>query len=87
MGLSLGVINYCLKALAEKCLVKLKNFANSRNKFWYVYVSTPAGLAEKTTIAHRLLRRKMNECEVLKAKIEALRAEVENPGDERTEKA
>jgi EPS-associated MarR family transcriptional regulator len=87
LGISVGGLNYCLKALMEKGLVKMKNFANSKNKFGYVYVLTPTGIAEKATITHRFLRRKMNEYEALKAEIEALRSEVEKSGGEGTLKA
>jgi hypothetical protein len=53
----------------------MKNFANSKNKFGYVYVLTPTGIAEKAAITHRFLQRKMDEYEALKAEIEALKAE------------
>lgn len=76
LGISVGGLNYCLKALMEKGMVKMKNFATSKNKFGYVYVLTPTGMAEKATITHRFLRRKMDEYEALKAEIEALKAEV-----------
>ena len=75
LGISVGGLNYCLKALMEKGLVKMKNFANSKNKFGYVYVLTPTGVAEKAAITHRFLQRKMDEYEALKAEIEALRSE------------
>jgi EPS-associated MarR family transcriptional regulator len=79
LGISVGGLNYCLKALMEKGLVKMKNFANSKNKFGYVYVLTPTGMAEKAAITHRFLQRKMEEHEALKAEIEALKSEVKNP--------
>lgn len=78
LGISVGGLNYCLKALMEKGLVKMKNFANSKNKFGYIYVLTPTGLAEKAAIAHRFLRRKMDEYESLKAEIQDLTSELEN---------
>ncbi|MGE5491738.1 MAG: MarR family EPS-associated transcriptional regulator [Actinomycetota bacterium] len=87
LGISVGGLNYCLKALMEKGLVKMKNFANSKNKFGYVYVLTPNGMAEKAAITHRFLQRKMEEYEALKAEIEALKLEVENPGGEGVQKA
>ncbi len=86
LGISLGGLNYCLKALMEKGLVKMKNFANSKNKFGYVYVLTATGIAEKTAVTHRFLRRKMDEYEALKTEIEALRSEVEKTGGERVQK-
>lgn len=76
MGISVGGLNYCLKALMEKGSVKMKNFANSKNKFDYVYVLTPAGMAEKAAITYRFLQRKMDEYEALKAEIAVLRSEV-----------
>jgi EPS-associated MarR family transcriptional regulator len=73
LGVSVGGLNYCLKALMEKGLVKMKNFANSKNKFGYVYVLTPSGMAEKAAITQRFLNRKMEEYEALKAEIESLK--------------
>jgi len=75
LGISVGGLNYCLKALMKKGLVKMKNFANSKNKFGYVYVLTLAGMAEKAAITHCFLQRKMDEYEALKVEIEALKAE------------
>lgn len=83
LGISLGGLNYCLKALMEKGLVKMKNFATSKNKFGYVYVLTPTGMAEKAAITHRFLQRKMDEYEALKAEIEALKFEVDKTSCER----
>ena len=85
LGISVGGLNYCLKALMEKGLVKMKNFASSKNKFGYVYVLTPSGMAEKAAITHRFLQRKMVEYEALKAEIEELRSEVETTGVERAQ--
>jgi EPS-associated MarR family transcriptional regulator len=73
LGISVGGLNYCLKALMEKGLVKMKNFANSKNKFGYVYVLTPTGMAERAAITQRFLKRKMEEYEALKAEIESLK--------------
>jgi EPS-associated MarR family transcriptional regulator len=80
LGISVGGLNYCLQALMEKGLVKMKNFASSKNKFGYVYALTPAGMAEKASITHRFLKRKMQEYEALRAEIEAVKSEVEKPG-------
>jgi EPS-associated MarR family transcriptional regulator len=75
LGISVGGLNYCLKTLMEKGMVKMKNFTTSKNKFGYVYVLTPTGMAEKAEITHRFLQRKMDEYEALKVEIEALKAE------------
>ena len=75
LGVSVGGLNYCLKALTEKGLVKMQNFANSKNKFGYVYVLTPRGIAEKAKLTGNFLKRKMEEYEALKAEIETLKKE------------
>ena len=54
----------------------MKNFATSKNKFGYIYVLTPTGIAEKAAITQRFLQRKVEEYEALKAEIEALRSEI-----------
>jgi EPS-associated MarR family transcriptional regulator len=76
LGISVGGLNYCLKALMTKGLVKLENFQHSRHKFKYVYLLTPSGIAEKATMTKDFLRRKMDEYEALRAEIEVLTAEV-----------
>ena len=48
LGFSLGKLNYCLKALKTKGLIKIENFANNPNKLNYFYVLTPRGLKEKS---------------------------------------
>ena len=78
LGISVGGINYCLKALMKKGLVKMKNFASAKNKFGYVYVLTPSGIAEKAAITHQFLQRKMDEYEALKAEIDALKTDISN---------
>lgn len=77
LGISVGGLNYCLKALMEKGLVKMKNFVNSKNKFGYVYELTPTGVAERAAITHRFLQRKLDEYEALKAEIESLKFEAQ----------
>ena len=75
VGVSLGAVNYCLKALIERGLVKAGNFSKSPNKLGYAYVLTPAGIAEKTVLTGRFLARKKAEYEALRAEIEALSRE------------
>lgn len=76
LGMSVGGLNYCLKALIDKGFVKMANFQNSKNKFKYVYLLTPQGIAEKMVMTGRFLRRKMEEYDALKVEIEALMAEL-----------
>ena len=75
LGMSVGGLNYCLNALIDKGLVKMQNFSNSKNKFKYVYLLTPMGIAEKVTLTTRFLSRKTEEYVALKLEIEALRSE------------
>jgi EPS-associated MarR family transcriptional regulator len=75
VGVSLGAVNYCLKALIERGLVKAGNFSKSSNKLGYAYVLTPAGIAEKTMLTGRFLARKKAEYEALRAEIDALSRE------------
>ena len=72
LGVSVGGLNYCLKALMDKGWVKMQNFQNSKNKFKYVYLLTPQGIAERVALTSRFLDRKMQEYEALKAEIESL---------------
>lgn len=75
LGVSVGGLNYCLNALIDKGWVKMQNFARSKNKFGYVYVLTPSGVAEKAALTSRFLKRKMEEYEALKVEIETLKSE------------
>ena len=79
LGVSVGGLNYCLKALMERGWVKMQNFSHSKNKFGYVYLLTPTGIAEKATLTNQFLKRKMEEYEALKTEIEALKLEIGKP--------
>jgi EPS-associated MarR family transcriptional regulator len=81
LGLSLGRVNYCLKALINKGLVKVNNFRNSANKRAYLYLLTPHGLEEKARVTARFLRVKLAEYEMLKSEVEELRQEVARGAD------
>ena len=87
LGVSVGGLNYCLKALMEKGWVKMQNFQNIKNKFKYVYLLTPQGIAERVALTSRFLDRKMQEYEALKAEIESLRQDVQSAGKKDTLKA
>ena len=76
LGVSLGGVNYALKALIERGFVKADNFRKSGRKVAYLYVLTPKGVAEKASLAAAFLGRKIEEYEVLKREIEALKGEV-----------
>ena len=75
LGVSLGKTNFCLKALLDKGLLKMQNFQSSKRKLAYAYLLTPAGLAEKTSLTGRFLKRKMEEYELLKVEIASLQHE------------
>tara|TARA_B100001964_G_C13775401_1_gene397847 strand:- start:215 stop:529 length:315 start_codon:yes stop_codon:yes gene_type:complete len=66
LGFSLGKLNYCLKELKKKGLVKIDNFKKNKKKLNYLYVITPKGIAEKTKITLRFMKQKMKEYEELK---------------------
>jgi EPS-associated MarR family transcriptional regulator len=76
LGISVGGLNYCLRGLMKKGMVKMKNFTISKNKFGYVYVLTATGIAEKAAITHRFFRRKGEEYDAVETEIEVLKAEV-----------
>ena len=85
LGVSVGGLNYCLKALMEKGWVKMQKFAHSKNKFRYIYVLTPHGISERAKLTSRFLKRKMEEYEMLKAEIASLRSELVNPEETKTQ--
>ena len=87
LGVSVGGLNYCLNALMDKGWVKMQNFQNSKNKFKYVYLLTPQGIAEKVALTSRFLERKMLEYETLKAEIESLHQDVQQASKKDTLKA
>ena len=69
LDMSLGKINYCLKALKTKGLIKIKNFKKSKEKIGYLYYLTPKGIAEKTNITIKFMRLKMKEYDELKREL------------------
>jgi EPS-associated MarR family transcriptional regulator len=82
LGISFGGVNYCLNALMAKGLVKVQNFSQSQNKFGYVYLLTPAGIAEKMSLTGSFLKRKMDEYEALRVEIDTLQSEIEAKSSE-----
>ena len=83
MGVSLGKVNYCMKKLTEKGLIKLTNFTHNPNKMGYAYLLTPSGIEEKSRLTFSFLKRKIVEYEVLKKEINALKLESEEMANEK----
>ena len=69
LGFSLGKLNYCLKALRAKGLIKIKNFNKNPKKINYLYVLTPEGITTKTKLTLNFMKKKMREYDELKAEI------------------
>jgi len=77
LGISLGKVNYCIKALVKRGWIKAVNFKNSENKGAYAYVLTPRGLRERAVVAARFLQSKLREYERLRYEIDQIRFEIE----------
>ena len=77
MGVSLGKVNYCIRKLTEKGLIKITNFKQNPNKVGYAYLLTPQGIEEKSRLTFAFLKRKIIEYEILKKEIIALKLESE----------
>ena len=76
VGVSLGSVNYCLKALVEKGLVKAENFRKSSNKIGYSYLLTPRGIQENSKLTASFLKRKQAEYRLLEKEINHLNAQL-----------
>lgn len=79
LGLSLGKINFLIKVMIEKGLIKAENFKNSNNKSAYLYLLTPMGIEEKANKTYQFLKRKVQEYEKLEIEIKQLKKEVNYP--------
>ena len=73
LGMSLGGVNYCLRALIDKGIIKANNFSNNSNKLSYGYILTPKGIVEKGRLTRRFLERKMKEYESLRIEIDEIK--------------
>jgi EPS-associated MarR family transcriptional regulator len=80
LGVSLGKVNFCLKALVEKGSLKINNFRNSDNKLAYAYLLTPSGVEQKARMTIQFLKYKVQEYERLRTEIEELQREAEQKG-------
>ena len=81
LGISLGRVNYCLRALVRKGLVKVNNFRSSTHKRAYLYLLTPRGIEERARVTARFLRVKLDEFEILKRELEELQREAASHGE------
>lgn len=82
LGVSVGKLNYCLRALVDRGWVKANNFRRSDNKWAYAYLLTPRGLSAKLRLTSTFLRRKEREFEELQTQISALRIELSTSSGE-----
>lgn len=77
LGVSVGTVNYCVRALIRKGWLKVINFKNSSNKAAYMYLLTPRGVEQKGVLTLKFLRLKVREYEALRAEIQEMRREAE----------
>jgi len=84
LGVSVGKLNYCLRALLDKGWVKANNFRRSDNKLAYAYLLTPNGVSAKLQMAREFLARKEREFETLHSEIDSLRIELMSERSEDT---
>ena len=80
LGVSLGKVNFCLRALLDRGMVKVRNFRDSNNKIAYAYYLTPKGAREKVRTTVGFLKRKMEEYRTIEKEIEELKREVGTHG-------
>ena len=69
LGFSLGKLNYCLKALKNKGLIKIRNFKRNPKKINYIYILTPKGISHKTKLTINFMKRMMKEYDQLKKEL------------------
>lgn len=77
LGISVGKVNYCMRALVDRGWVKARNFRDNPKKKTYAYLITPKGMEEKAQVTLRFLKHKVAEYETLQQEIQSLRAEVQ----------
>ncbi len=78
LGISLGGVNFCLKALVEIGHIKINNFQKNTNKSSYLYLLTPSGMSKKTILATSFLKRKINEYKALKMEIDLIKLKIKD---------
>ena len=78
LGFSLGKLNYCIRELKKKGLIKIQNFEKSSKKMRYLYLITPKGISSKTILTINFMKRKMREYDQLKIEYENLKNSKKN---------
>lgn len=66
LNFSLGKLNYCLKELKKKGILKIENFKKNKKKISYVYILTPKGIKTKSKLTLNFMKQKLKEYEDLK---------------------
>jgi len=65
IGYSVGKVNYIIKSLAQKGLIKSERFLNSKNKLQYKYLLTEIGIKEKLILTEKFIEQKKKEYDEL----------------------
>lgn len=73
LGYSVGKINYVIRALIEKGMIKSEKFINSQNKLQYKYLLTEDGIKEKIALTEKFVKRKKAEYDQLQRELEILK--------------
>lgn len=81
LGLSLGKVNYCLRAFIYKGWLKADNFRKSDNKRAYIYLLTPKGIEAKARLTMQFFRHVEQEYEMLKEEVARLEREGLTPAE------
>ena len=88
LGFSLGKLNYCLKELQHKGLIKIQNFKNKKKKINYLYILTPQGISSKTKLTISFMKKKMKEYDELKSEISNLdNVKINHPNNKKIDKS
>ena len=88
LGFSLGKLNYCLKELQNKGLIKIQNFKKNKKKINYLYILTPQGISSKTKLTISFMQKKMKEYDELKSEITNLdNVKINHPNNKKIDKS
>ena len=77
LGVSVGKVNYCIRALIDKGFVKAGNFKRNTDKLSYLYILTPKGIEERASLTASFLKRKISEHETITQEIAQLKRDTE----------